>query len=109
MGLHAKSDIQWQTILDTTPDYLPGWRGLADALFKLGQHDRLAQLVEEMQSKPDLGPTGSTIQARLLERRGDFPGARRALEVALHEAPDGVEALQELCRFLFEHGTLGDA
>jgi tetratricopeptide (TPR) repeat protein len=109
MGLHEKSAAQWQAILDATRDYLPAWRGLAEALLKLGRYDCLVRLVEEMQSTPDLRLTGWTIQARLLERRGDLVGARRALESALHEVPDAVEPLQELCRFLFEHGEFDEA
>jgi tetratricopeptide (TPR) repeat protein len=109
MGLHEKSAEQWRTIVGEEPDYLPAWRGLGESLLKQGREERVAQFVQELLAQPGLRTTAKVLESRMFVQRGDYAAARRALEAAPDDAPDATEALQELCRLLFEHGEPAEA
>jgi GT2 family glycosyltransferase/tetratricopeptide (TPR) repeat protein/2-polyprenyl-3-methyl-5-hydroxy-6-metoxy-1,4-benzoquinol methylase len=111
MGRFERAADQWRAILAEDAEYLPAWRGLAEALFRRDDDGGVWKLLNQMDDQPGLclRPTRQAIKSRLLARAGDVAGARRTLESALDEAPQSAELLQGLSRLLFETATPEEA
>ena len=87
MGQLEKAREQWLRIVEEVPDYRAGWRGLCDALLKLGDLAQLEPIVHKLKEHPRLQATGSTFLAKALERRGQVPDAIAELASSRRPAP----------------------
>jgi len=101
-GRHAEAADQWRHALGERPLYRVAWRGLFGALLQHAGESEAEELAATMLGDPGLRIEGLILTGRLREFRGDYEGARRDLEAALSEAPDDLDALREVCRFIFE-------
>jgi tetratricopeptide (TPR) repeat protein len=108
MGLHQKSEEQWRMIVDEVPDYLPGWRGLADAVLRQGRTDELQRLQGTLEKYPHLRSESRIIRALDLEHRGDVAGAISELRQAAQDDPKDPEPLRRLSRLLFDAAVPDD-
>ncbi|MFO0915198.1 MAG: glycosyltransferase [Pirellulales bacterium] len=100
---------QWRAITLDRPDRRSGWLGLAEVLFRQGNHDELRRMVSQMANQPQLGGLIHAIQIRLDLELGQPESARHRLDLAERDWPTDRDVLEARCRYLFEHGPLEDA
>jgi tetratricopeptide (TPR) repeat protein len=103
------AEAEWHKAINEAPGFAPAWAGLLDLLDRQGRHQVARELTERMLKMPELRSLARSWRARLASREGDFKSARAELETAVQEQPADVAAIEELCRFLFDHGPLDHA
>jgi O-antigen biosynthesis protein len=109
MGDAAAAERQWRLVIEEVPGYRSGWRGLGDSLLRQAKLGELRALIERLEGSESLRGEASLLGGRLAASCGDLGAAREQLEQAVAERPEDEERRQELCRFLFDHGTPEEA
>jgi tetratricopeptide (TPR) repeat protein len=109
MACPDKAEEQWRLVVAEVPHYLPGWRGLGEALLRQAKTAAVTELIGTLIAQPNTRVTGRMLEYRLCAAWSDLIGARRALEAALSESPGELEPLRALCRLLFERGAPAEA
>jgi GT2 family glycosyltransferase/tetratricopeptide (TPR) repeat protein len=109
MGRPREAAGQWRLVVDEMPDYRPGWRGLGEALIRLGDVSGAEGLADEMGGRPALRVEALLVRSRAADAAGDADAARRWCDAASAEGPDDLEALRWACQLLFESGARGEA
>jgi len=108
-GDHAAAERHWRALLKEMPDYVPAWIGLGDTLIASGNEDEFDELCLEGEAHQNLAATILLLKARKRLAENEFTAARSLLEEAITVDEENLDALQELCRLLFEQGHLDDA
>ena len=109
MGDLAEAERQWREVVREVPGYRQGWPGLADAISRQGRLNEAERLADELIKTPELRTEGYLIKSRTAVTLGRIADARAALDRAVAEKPDDIEALRARAPFFFDHGSLAEA
>ncbi len=108
-GRHGLAELEWRHVLRLVPEYPAGWRGLVESQLRNRRFAAANLEIGQMLSVPKLRVSGLLLRARLHELQHELEDARRDIQTAVEEESSGCDALEERCRFLFEHGELAEA
>jgi tetratricopeptide (TPR) repeat protein len=106
LGDWDRAEEQWRLVVRETPRYRPGWRGLGEALLRMGKVKEALDLAAKLRADSMLRGEGLVLEVKALAAQGEVRTAWAAVEQAEREAPGDVEAHQALCQHLFEAGDL---
>jgi GT2 family glycosyltransferase/spore maturation protein CgeB/Flp pilus assembly protein TadD len=98
-----KAEAEWQRVVDEKPRYRSGWRGLGDTLIKEGKREKALALAGRLLRDPLLRAEARMLRGQVFVVSGDLQSARREFEQAAADDGIGLDALNALCQFLFEH------
>jgi FkbM family methyltransferase len=109
LGDLARAEEQWRLIVAEVPGYRDGWHGLGDALLRRGKHAEVRAAAARLSKEPALRGLSLILASQAAAAQGKVAEARRGLERAVREHPEDPDALQCLCRLLFEHAGPAEA
>ncbi|MBX3436539.1 MAG: glycosyltransferase [Planctomycetaceae bacterium] len=97
---------EWRRITEEQRDYAPAWRGLIDALAKLGRAEDIAPVSAAVADDPHprLRSVALYGAGRQFELRGETDQALALFAAADRLDPQEPAALHQTCRLLFEAG-----
>jgi O-antigen biosynthesis protein len=109
LGQEDLAELQWRHIVAEAPAFREGQQSLGESLLRQRRYAAFEVHVENMLTQPPLLSSGLVLKAQAAEGRGQLGVAREALEQAVSAAPEDIEPLRALCRFLFGQGDLHTA
>jgi glycosyltransferase involved in cell wall biosynthesis/2-polyprenyl-3-methyl-5-hydroxy-6-metoxy-1,4-benzoquinol methylase len=102
VGNWAAAEAQWRNVVREVPEYTPGWRGLGEALVRLGRHKEAEELKVKMAQQKGLEGEVHLLRSRIASARLNFKQARRELDAAVRACPDDLDLAKIRTQFLFE-------
>jgi tetratricopeptide (TPR) repeat protein len=108
-GDHRAAEREWRHVLSANPRFSPAVRGLGQSLIAQRKLSALGVLLDEWTGESEQEADRHWLRGLAAERAGELDTARNLFERALALDSHHDQARQDLCRWLFHHGTLPDA
>lgn len=104
LGDSAAAKGQWMELIDSFPDYQPGWEGLVGFLSRSGDRRAADSIVTRLESRPDtpFQVLSRRLQSQLAVSQEDVNKGVALLEQALELDPSDMGVHNDLCRLTFE-------
>jgi tetratricopeptide (TPR) repeat protein len=108
-GDHRAAEREWRHVLSANPRFSPAVRGLGQSLIAQRKLSALGVLLDGWTGDSEQEADRHWLRGLVAEREVELDTARELFEraVALNSHHD--QARQDLCRWLFHHGTLAEA
>ena len=104
MGCLNKAEAEWRQITEEQPEYGPGWLGLAALLLHQGDVEQATVLSDQLKQSSAMRAYGLWIAAKVAEHQQHYEPACSSMEQAVRRFDGNLDAHNEWCRLLFEHG-----
>lgn len=109
LGRFDAAEAHWLQTIQEAPDFVDGWRGLIDVLFRQGKQKDIDSLADECLQRGQFTPLALTWKSYAARLRGDFAAAAELIKDALSNDDDDPEPLRAWCQLAFEIGDPRDA